>query len=67
MKKNKLIVLSFSNGEKIAIKYTLKALDFIHQNFDYIEDFEIITMLETSKLLEFDNYEAHNFIISQVK
>ena len=67
MKKNKLIVLSFSNGEKIAIKYTLKALDFIHQNFDYIEDFEIIAIIDPTKLQELENYAAHDFIISEVK
>ena len=61
MKKNKLIILTFESGEKIAIKYTLKAIDFIYQNFDYIVDFEIIFIVDPTINQDID-LGSQNFI-----
>ena len=59
--KKQLIILTFSTGEKLALKYTLKALDFIYSNFDYIDDMEIITIIDPSKIKEVEDFNKYGF------
>jgi len=61
MKKNQLIILTFSTGEKLALKYTIKALDFIYRNFDYLDDMEIITIIDPSKIKEVEDFNQNGF------